>query len=151
MAKERKIIKDIRAYLSSKKTVETKRNQDELRCQRFVKPLVDLFNTKEVQALLKRTQAKVSLFSHYSSSMGAAMTNSPPDYEIVVSSEGLQEKRNGRVDKTIPWPATVTTWSKVIPYDGLFHDSSSGDYRFKPRVASYIKVVEDKLRKLIRP
>ena len=149
------IISDIKAYFKIKRNAEKGKKFQrspflEADRHHFITTIADLFNSKDVRELLNVTKGEVSLFAYYSSSMGAAMTGGLPDYEIVVSSEGLMIKKYGRVSVQFFLPATLEVWERIILYGGLFYDSRSGDHVFSPPVGGYIKRIENKLRQLMK-
>lgn len=142
------LIRDIRAFLSSR-GVSKRINEKE----RFIKTLVVFFRAPEIKRLLETTGKEIQLFAHYQSSMGAVMTGAAPDYEVVISSRGMEIRRGGMLDKNetvVPWPASVERWGQFIPYGGYFHDSSSGDYCFEPDIDNYIRELETKVRALLK-
>ncbi len=146
---------DIRTYLDGQhaKEVSVQEYAERLRQEKlaFVQSVVGFFNTPGLQELLEKTGKKVVLHTSYSSSMGAIMTNSGPDYEVSVSKEGITEIVSGAIPHYAPFPADVGTWSKAIPYGGLFHDSSfAGDSEFRPDTASYIAALELQVRNLMK-
>jgi hypothetical protein len=108
----------------------------------FIDRLVQFFTTPEIVWLLQNQHRRITLFAHYGSSVGAAMTGGKPSYEITVSGDGLQVLRDGSVEKQYPLPAEPGVWNRAIPYGGLFHDSSVGDYNWKPSVDYFMDGLE---------
>ncbi|MBT4446977.1 hypothetical protein HOA92_01415 [archaeon] len=124
------------------KIYQKRRSLEQKAAYDFAKPIAELFNSEEMSALLDhRPGLEVQLFSHYTSSMGAAMGGSPPSYEILVDKSGLCVKRDGEVSERHVLPAILDTWVEVVPYGGQFHDSSSGDYEFKPSSEKFMDYI----------
>ncbi|MAG60842.1 hypothetical protein CL619_03580 [archaeon] len=156
MANTKDLKQRIAEYLSQKQGAGYKEKIEEERQEAlaFAEPIADLFNSCEMQELFAyRPGIEIKLFSHNSSSMGAALSGSKPTYEIIVNKEGLCVRRDGNVDEEYALPTSIDTWIKVLPYNGLFHDSSlggDGDYRFKPNIDDYIQRIERQLERLIQ-
>src|SRR3989338_3334006 len=115
---------------------------------KFVQGLVEIFKRPEIVDLLAKTRADISIIGHYDSSMGAIMTKSPPDYQVLVTSEGLIVKRNGKIDEG-PFPADVRTWFSVVPYGSEFNDNSGGgDNTWAPNRPKYLAKLEERLEEI---
>ncbi len=145
---------DIRSYLAKqdkgKDKIEAERRRQKSEESRLVGIIVEFFSHEEILELLRRTDGEITIFSHYSSSLGAAMTGGGPDYEVAVNKEGLIERNRGENPRVYPFPPTVEAWRDGIPYGELFHDSSSGDYRFTPLPELFMSHLEAQARKLLK-
>ena len=115
---------------------------------KFVQGLVEIFKRPDIVELLAKTRAEIPIVKHYSSSMGAIMTESPPDYEVLVTNDGLVVRRDGRINEG-PFPADVRTWFRVVPHGSEFHDSSrGGDNKWAPNRPEYLANLEKSLEKI---
>jgi hypothetical protein len=115
-----------------------------------VSGLVGIFSDSRVHQILDLTDAEISLFVHYDSSVAAVMTGGRPSYEIYVDKNGLSCRKNGNVAWVKEGKPDYEEWYSVFPYGRWFHDSSSGDYRFKQDPAGYRREIESKIEALLR-
>lgn len=144
--KTQNLISDIGKYLQTDSpAVQAERDRTAKRLA-FVSDVAELFNSSEMIQLLERTKEEMVFLSHCRSSMGTLMSGSKPDYEVLVSYEGLQIRRNGNVSDRYALPASLDQWVKVFPYGGEFHDSSFGDYCFEPSREEFFGKMERKVR-----
>jgi hypothetical protein len=114
----------------------------------FVAGLVEYFSNSELIEFLQRRRTEIPLIVHYRSSMGAAMTGSPPDYELYICEKGLCVKTDGQVRSNFPLPPVYEAWYRAIPYGGFFHDSSDGeDITWMPSLEKTIERIERSIKK----
>ncbi|MFA6461287.1 MAG: hypothetical protein WCV90_03395 [Candidatus Woesearchaeota archaeon] len=144
--KPQDLISDIRKYLQTDSPAVLAERERTAKKLAFVSDVADLFNSSEMIQLLERTKEEIVFLSHCSSSMGTLMSRSKPNYEVLVSYEGLQIRCNGNVSDKYTLPASLDQWMKVFPYGGEFHDSSFGDYCFEPSREEFFGEMERKVR-----
>lgn len=129
---------------------QRRKEQERQEALSFAEPVADLFNSGEFQELLEtHPNLEVQLFCHTRSLLAAAYGGLKPDYELVVNKEGLCTKIRGKTDKRHPLPASLDTWTEMLPYGKNF-DSSDGDYTYKPDSNNYMKRIEIQLERHLR-
>ncbi len=142
----KRLISDIKKSLDKRDKREADLETRTLKSTRF---LVDLFNEPNVRKLLQESRAEILLYEHYDNPLSAGLTGkNTPDYQVVISNEGIVEKVKGKVANKKQFPACIENWKELNPYGKDFGDERKAIY--EPHLTEYFKGIENQVKRLVK-